>query len=368
MQSFERGIGNSEKLNISESSLRVPQERQSLGRKSNRPGEILGMRFDNFSERAERTKNLELAKKIWRRESYQVGQSTIDSFGVHHEPETFELFRRELEEGVKKTDLVVLEGAPQAQGYFSEQHLARMKVGDKEGKLKRLKRNSATAFFAYIENLAGKYGKQIAVVDPKDGPDGFFNPHLGGYDKVFGKGILKEVGLAALGTGIYNAPKLVDRQGEDVMSQQSNSTYSRRNILKILGGAVGVYGAARAGINMQDQTIFGRSLTRKPGQAALETLMKPYMHAIYDFRDVVAAEGIQQLINRQGAKLNIMLVCHTGHSISIRDYLEKPKLRAEKFNKYKDFREFLPCFSNTYKFNGNNWELANKVEIAPHTI
>lgn len=317
---------------------------------------------DDLLEKIEAQRRPELEERIkFNREVFRHGKMRIDFIGVTHEPETLLQYRDQIESAILNADLVVLERSPDdvGTGDLSPTELADGSVEIFGGEI----------FYKEMERLAAKHGKRILHIDPmKTVPiqgGKYYDIPLAQSEKEM-KDLHGKIGVAGmvpatalLVNGLVGDIRKFIREGalKEDREQSFLPAMNRRTFLK---GAV--YGtAALAGadaiINASDSGYYRGA-------------PKAILHGTQDYRDVIAADGIDKLEQSLTKSISVAMIYGASHQEGIRTYLDNPNLRKTKRGLYKELDEVAHPEIRLYAFqksresrHGGKWVQTSQLDV-----
>ncbi len=310
---------------------------------------------DDLLEKIEKQRRPEAEERVrFEREIFRHGKVNIDFVGVTHEPETLLEYRDQIESAILNSDLVVLERSPDAMGTgdLSPSELAEGGINMFGGEI----------FYKELERLAAKHGKRILHIDPmKTVPlEGgkYYDIPLDRSDQEI-KGLHSKVGIAGVTPavaltvkGIVGDIRKLIKEGlpQEDKNESDSSAVSRRTFLK---GAV-YAGAVATGANA---IINGTNVGYYKG------VPKTILHGTQDYRDVIAADSVDQLEQSFTKSINVAMIYGAAHKAGIRTYLENPNLRKAKRELYGELDEVANPEIRLYEFqkdmaarHGGSWK------------
>ncbi len=307
----------------------------------------------------------EEVERFFQRESVQVGNLELHMIGFIHQMEAIPVLRQRLEAEIKSTDFTILEVGIQIEN-------------PKAARGQMVSMNSTEIAFFQIEEMARKYRKKIILTDPGYNYDGAsrseYQNKMEEIDRQVQESLQTGVGL---GGGIPAAVGATYALLKTINAIEKKSL-TRRDALKIGGGTMvaglSLFATNEIGSAVSDAAEEHKALLLKP-----EDRIKLY--SFYDYRDVVIAEGIENLAGSFNKKMKATLLFGKGHIDGIKYYLENPKVRAMKLEAYKPYQavaraellvnEFVPddvvTEEKARECNFGEWKQTARAEILPKT-
>lgn len=265
----------------------------------------------------------------WEKRVFELNGRVVEMHGVAHHTDTFEMYGDELKEAVKRASIVLVEGAPEAEGLGEPKQL--MKVAEAmeasgmpkpslEALQTFIEKRPELRFFRQIEHSAAEEGKMLAVADPLTFEN--WKPLDARDDSVTDA----KVGLAIGGTLAVVGQAIEERKRK----------IPRRSFLKgILGAAAVVAGASI----IRD---------RKATSSALKYDEK-------DYRDVMVAEGLDRLTKLASPDDGpIVVIYGADHSEPVLHYATSPKERTVKAAAYAPYRTVSRPELHLFEFDQAN--------------
>lgn len=344
MESFKENI-NVKDLNTEVKKLTKEQE------------EYVSGVFDTNRNTAE-----SFVRKHWKRESCEVNGSRVELYGIVHVPKTLDVFKKELEKAIENSSAVVLEYAPNASGFYSEENLndwaeifksvldeKEIKISKEEIK-KSISNTNTAAFYGEIEKIIAEKGKNLFVIDPDNLGDMKSSSELVEFDK--NKEIASLVVSAGGITG-YIALELL---------QKFRNNITRRSFLKNLIGFIGFANLFPLISSMSDRTMrFAGVETRDVPVAG--GMMGALAFNLFDYREVSVSHGINEITKEGKREKPLVVIYGAGHVESIKHYLESPKEREVKNISYAPYKSVVSPKIREYKFEEGNWIKLKELEL-----
>lgn len=306
---------------------------------------------------------VEEVESLSQRENMEVGNLELHMIGFPHQMEAIPVLRQRLETEIQSTDFTILEVGIQ--------------IADPKAARGQVARMSSTeiAFFQ-IEEMARKYKKKVILTDPGYNYDGSsreeYQEKLEEVDKKVQESIQTVIGIGggipAAAGATYGLLKTVDAIDK--------KTLTRRDALKIGGGV------ALTGLSFLATDKIGSAITAADEEhkaLLLESGDRIKLYSFFDYRDVVIAEGIENLAGSFSKKIKATLLFGKGHIDGIKYYLENPKVRAMKLKAYEPYQavaraellvnEFIPDETVTeekaQEHNFGEWKRTAQADILP---
>ena len=271
-----------------------------------------------------RTYSQKEIREAWRVEEWKVGDTVIKAIGVCHVPETFLVFRQQIEEAIKDSDLVINEFTPEASGYYDISKKDRFKKipakMNPDYNLEQLRQafihygaSSGVGSFQHeVELLSAKFGKDMACIDlmmrdPEiELQDSFVYYRMAA--KLEGRrDFLKQLAISAV-AGSAEIAGLCD-----FLNKLSTKNLSRRNFLKSAGLMAGGLAAFMAA-----PKLFKHSeISSQMGDNEVEKFFKSQ-----DLRDIIIADNLKKL-SGMGYK-KIVMIYGVDHLKPVKEFLDSP--------------------------------------------
>lgn len=312
-------------------------------------------------------KRLRELSEVVEREGEINGQK-IKFIGVHHIPETLLFERDRLEEAIRSAGAVVLEGAPEIAGSYSDEFLEEIRTAlkatgknEKETEVwikKKIFTNPFSVFFHEMEQLAKKHGKHVITGDPYSGAEnkkalvrGWVKGEKILYERMgmMHMGLFSAFALALIGgtTDLAGAENLRsaervarwDRESagssDDQVPSQKELELKNLGRRKFLRGIAALGTAAAVGPTAFLSPGFGADVTKHPIPATLT-------YNAVDYRNVVVARGLDALTKREQFDGPVVIIYGGFHTDPLMNYLSSPKLRDAKYELYAPARAGNP--------------------------
>ncbi|NTW45874.1 MAG: TraB/GumN family protein [Candidatus Moranbacteria bacterium] len=279
-------------------------------------------------------------REHWRETEWKIGDTTVHAIGVMHVPETFLEYRKEIENAIKESDIVVNEFAPEALGLYDKEsvpHLQRTaSLFNEHYNLEQLRqiylkneREWNTGMFHHeIELLTAKYDKDMALMDlnmTKDCEDLLQGSSLYAHaaeQSDENAATLKKLGLYA-------------GAAASVAGAVAQKPMSRRKFLRL---ALLGTGATIAGITPK--------LTETPPQTAIKKEMSMEDKRVgMVLRDLQIADSLQRLAGL-GYK-NITFIYGVGHLSGVGKHLHNPEEFRNMLDEKKE--QLHACNSDAFR-------------------
>ena len=305
--------------------------------------------------------------RLWRRRSFESNGRRIEFYGVAHVIETFERFKEDFEKGIDSASLVILEAAPEALRYQSDENIhiiqeyqrGQGKNVTKEEIRARMDSDRGQQFFRKLEQMAAAKGKPIMTIDPS-------TKELLSTRKLMERGTrietLKFLSiLAVFAPGALMEMRAgLQKRRQPVESEKKTKSYepaketsgmTRRDFLALLGGSLALlnYGSLLANLS--------NSGGREENPLAL------LLYNAFDYRDVAVAKGIdlvtkEKMVADEGP---IMLVYGAGHN-GIQHYMGSPHEREIRYRAYLPFRNIASPYLRLFIFK-EGWKLEKEISF-----
>jgi dTDP-glucose pyrophosphorylase len=305
------------------------------------------IQFDKETEKTRIYPEEEIEKSFQIKE-WQIGETKIKAIGVAHVPETFLKYRKEIENSIEKSDVVINEFAPEALGFYSKNNYRifkniKSKINPNynlqqllDTYLKFERQSNQGIFHHEIELLVAKYNKEMAVIDLNaknaeqalQSEDYFINlqEELDKNKKTLQKLGLDITAITMIIGGLENFLK------------EFKKPISRRKFLK-LGLIIG--GTSILGINNKE--IFQNNQNENK---VVEKINEELMLA--NLRDVIIADSLQKL-SKMGYK-NITIIYGSKHLDRIEYYLKNENVVQNIIELKKEFiKKYNPDYFKIYK-------------------
>lgn len=309
-------------------------------------------------------KNQEHSSQFRKYEPLELHGQKIEFCGVRHNPSTLEVYERELRDAIERSSLVVLEGAPEAEGIFEPQYITAISAWAKRQGvtlsdseiIDALRRDPDIVFFSGVERMAKEASKRIAIIDPLQDSlasesllDAGKNTEikkalvlLGGYFGYAGTGILN---LLAKRTK-QEPEKLKNKKGTHLITRRKAlqglfALTSSTSLLSLLASAHGIQGMG----------------SRRDNPFGL------FVHNISDYRDVSVATGIDELAKTAAHKDPITVIYGNAHINSQRHYLVSPQERKARSLGYGHFQSIKKPLLKVFEPVGDYWQKVTEQKI-----
>lgn len=286
------------------------------------------------------------SRTMLRTETIPLHGRQIAFYGVLHTAETYGRYEKELREGVRKADVVVLEGGPEIQlgEYPMAERIAEREGPDvrgrplrevRQGYMYQLSGNGWEPFFHAMENAAAIEEKPVALLDQFNLSGATKEEEKVHHDrwekelppKIFNGGAtMAAAGIAALGAA-------------EVM--RKNEHVSRRNFLRGLGigaAAVGAVGMSSQLAKLDLDNEQGNILHMGDKERKVKEAI---VYSLNDLRNVLLAERLEILAKTLPEGASISVFYGDGHRGPVKDYLQHPALREAKKQAYKLARSYI---------------------------
>lgn len=279
----------------------------------------------------------------------------LNFMGVNHNMVTFEAYRERFEKEISKSNAVLLEGAPRAEGLIDDkgqftdeavrsyQQVHKLSTQEIKSRLERLR--GVVDFFANIERSAGSQGKDIMIFDPfsMDPNKVSSRQQLQLADMNLGlkmTALTTLSGTAATVGGFFTA--------KDVFKKK----HSRRAALAGIGASLSA-------------VVTGSALLAKPFEhqriATAESLNNPNpltfsLMDFIDYRNAAIAYTFTALADQGRLDSKIAGIYGDGHRAQIRYYLEHPTQRDLKLSSvYGSMIEVAPPAYKRFSRQSGIW-------------
>lgn len=328
------------------------------------------------------------AKEPLRRETFELHGTRIEFFGIKHTIPFLKQHRETLTNAIKGASLVFLEGAPRAEGIFSEDTIRLLRsffskngypVSDEMAKRLLLAKRQGIAFYAALEDIAAQYNKSIATADPAASMGDTFEKLITGEsfqridddtERARAALIIGGILLAAFpscGNNLKDCLKNLMPEDSDSeenakaekksaplqREQKPKGKMSRRNFLRVLGGGI----AAPAMLSETASALFKTNMVAPGYGRRTDNPLGAVLYDSIDYRDVSAAEGLDRLARSTSGKGTIVVIYGDVHRASIKHYAESPKERSIKKNAYLPYRAVAPPKLEVFEYDKKNgWE------------
>lgn len=278
-------------------------------------------------------------KEAWQTREWRIGDTVVRALGVSHVQETFLEFRPQIDEAIAKSDVVVNEFAPEAQGLYDQKRAASLR--DKTSRfnekytleqvrqayIQSERSSNLGAFHHEVEMVTAKYGKDMAVADLMFAKDAeeflqFSHSHTKQAEEIDARkdGLKRAGALAgALAVGMGGVGVAVSDPDKRLLSRR-----------KLLGMAAAAAGMAAAG------TL--PSLIETPPSVAKQFQNElEYIPDGVRMRDAKLAESLQKLA--QAGYKNIAFIYGTEHLEGVEGYLADPVKLQRDLARFKGAME-----------------------------
>ena len=298
--------------------------------------------------------------------------------GVAHTPETLLFEREKLEDAIKNSGAVVLEGAPEIAGLLDPEFQKKIyeelmvvlkdKVKVDEWIKENITNHPFGTFFHEMEQLAKKYGKPVITIDPHSGPNSskhLLREWMGNGDALqakvgaiqmgmvggWGAGAFTGLGFLALGSVEKQRERRAHRQKQeeqeprDVVGVAENAPENpgRR---KFLAG-MAVLGVTAVVTPTVALSVFEQEPERAGGD---KPLVASLLFDAIDYRNVAVARGIDRLTQQEKYQGPLAIIYGSYHTDTMINYLNSPTLRDLKYEAYAPLRDIKPPQIGEYRY------------------
>ncbi|MBI4050809.1 MAG: hypothetical protein HY396_02440 [Candidatus Doudnabacteria bacterium] len=310
---------------------------------------------EHYSERPNETpegqNDLELAREFFHKEDFQLNGQQVEIHGVYHKPATIEFHHKELEDAIKRAELVVVEMGPVTTDLSNALEKSDLNPVVKE------EIRSYFDFYNYISELAGRQNKMIVNADPAESGEGeqFFR-NLESFNEkdedvqrvktLVAAGLPAGLALTILRKKMGSAEEMRQTKvGEDTKeaNQKLPKKMSRR--LFILASLGAVAGGSLASVS-KGADYFNRRTDRFAGRK--DNPLGPFLYNLEDYRDLITSEALDKL-TKKSIKGPVTVIYGDTHRSALRHYALSPRERAAKRNLYAAYENIMPPEMKVYK-------------------
>lgn len=305
----------------------------------------------------------------------------IEIRGVAHDPDTLKVpeYKEGLESAIKHASLIVLESAPTTDKKYPIETIQKLmrvmhaNISDQEIESvmhEMIDNNPHAKFFEQLQDVAAKYHKNIAIVDPiEDIHKALVLQHDEATIEQSKRTALLASLVTMLGAGmtrqILSFIDSVRKDKKETVVSGEHPRISRRSFLKFAAVAgVGLFAGINAlsiGASANQQSVRGKNREENPLGTMLYTLD--------DYREVAIAEALEKL-SEQDLDAGPIEVIYGGlHVAGIRHYIEHPIERKMKLQAYKAFSGDLKDAVKVFSFTENGgWEKVAMEKMAKNAM
>lgn len=287
---------------------------------------------------------VKFAKESWHQEKFKLNGKDVVVYGLAHIPETFSLYRNEIEDAISKASIVVLEGVKTASGLNDPRLFSEY---------------TYPAFPGQMEWLAATHNKLVVTADPRN-----FSLNK---DTL---ALLSE--LDKENTDIEKIKKIISSSGPPISLAATAVAIIdyKKGIIKrpmtrraFLGVAAASAGASLTASLSELATLKDIS----PDRGRQDNPLGAFLYELMDYRNVVVAEGLNRLSKNKIVTNNGPIVVFYGdaHRTALKHYAESPTERSLKLKSYLSFNDISKPKLRIFKADRiideqGRWDSANE--------
>ncbi len=296
---------------------------------------------------------------------FEIEGAKIRLIGVPHETDHFWGNKEFYEREIKNADVLLLESMPEQTGYNFEQNKQEMMeyFGISGEEYYFLIYGKGIGYYVRLADLAQSLEKPAAVVDPIK----TLGRVPGEKAKVVDQqAIRRNFLIAGLSFGFLfidsvvlpEVKGLINRlKKEESETGKQEKKISRRGFLRGILGGVGVIASG----SLFQRFMYDSQGRAKGAKEVAQTLM-PLAHDLEDYRNVVVAEGLNQLAKIYPDK-KITVFYGKAHPSFIERYAKNDSERELKLRTYGDMKKEIKPSLSVFSPEKKGWQRKYEIEI-----
>lgn len=284
-----------------------------------------------------------------------INGQEVRFIGLAHVEETLLRHRELLDAAVAQAGAVVLEGTPEI-SLYNEEFFKRVKDKTDTSDSSYYFGSPGMVFFEGVEILAKKYNKPVLALDPSSAGTNLANSAIANISGEKGLRQMFELteteiersrniaGLTAsmlASSSVARTP--LSEHGATPSSPDELEDIDRRKFMFGIG-ALALGTSQTLNQVAEANAMYGE----KDGKAA------PFRYGLYDYRDVVIAEGVDRLTKKRSYDGPIVFIYGAAHTDPIMNYLKDPvlrEIRKLKYALYEPFKDISPPTISEYQYS-----------------